>query len=434
MSALFFILVLLVFWFWDTFERLLFRQPNLHQPASNPNLGAIELRELAHAVAKTVPESRRGSTASPTVHVHGAPITVAPPNVEVHTTVGSEPLKVEILQQAQALGVKAEPIFFEPGEPERFGDYEGQEHVIESLELQIGGLGGSRPLIRPQLFVGPAGLGKTLIAKIVANEHQHRGLLKGLWIEVFPESFEQLDPIMRLAGAHPGSTLFFDEVHMLGKSDAIRLYEFLNNNRYQFKRDTQATPFPPTLLLAATTDPGQLEAAFKRRFHIHHLRPMRPEELARVLLKRTSQPADTKALELLVERTHHSGAPWEALALLQLAESSARVRNAPVTEVADVERIFRIEQLDHLGLRWLDRQVIRALLSQPKYRQRRDGGQDFVCYAASEQNVCMLAQLDRDSYREQVRPRLMSRGLLMLRPYYGQSLTDKAVAHYGGAS
>jgi len=82
------------------------------------------------------------------------------------------------------------------------------------------------------------------------------------------------------------------------------------------------------------------------------------------------------------------------------------------------------------GLRWLDREVIRALLSQPKSRTGTGGSPQFVCYAASEHNVCMLAGVDKEEYRETIRPRLMSRGLLEVRPYYGQALTDLAVSTY----
>jgi hypothetical protein len=82
--------------------------------------------------------------------------------------------------------------------------------------------------------------------------------------------------------------------------------------------------------------------------------------------------------------------------------------------------------MDDMGLRWIDRRVIEALLSQPKYRRVR--GEDvFVCYAASELNTCTLAGLDKGEYRESIRPRLMTRGLLEVKPYYGQALTEKAM-------
>jgi hypothetical protein len=53
----------------------------------------------------------------------------------------------------------------------------------------------------------------------------------------------------------------------------------------------------------------------------------------------------------------------------------------------------------------------------------------FVCFAASEQNVVTLARIDKAEYREAVRPRLMSRGLLEVT--HGQTLTPRALTWYG---
>lgn len=409
---------------WDALRQLWAAPPRLPASALLPLDRRYGLNELVDFTAKWA--STTPGTAAPAT-VRGRRPTAAAPHIEVHNHLGA-PAKVGAV-------VDHRPIYFAPGEPERFAEFAGQEHVIEKLELQVRGLKPGEYMIRPQLFRGPAGLGKTLLAKVLAHElqlnAQAHGRPVGEFIEVWPESFEDLDDVMQVAFDHPGSTLFIDEVHMLSKEDATRLYEFLNNNRYQFKGHTQATAFPETQVLAATTDAGQMPAAFKRRFEGHDLRPNTAVELGTIIANRVEQPADPKALLLLVERTWHSGAPWEGLALLKLAEMSARSRNAPCTEVHDVERIFKLEQLDELGLRWLDREVIRALFTQPKDRVVKGGGKEFVCYAASEQNVCTLSQLDRESYRHQVRPRLMARGLLQLRPYYGQSLTDKCVRMYG---
>ena len=109
-----------------------------------------------------------------------------------------------------------------------------------------------------------------------------------------------------------------------------------------------------------------------------------------------------------------------------MAEVIAKGRGGPTISTADVQEVFELQQIDELGLRWLDRRVIEALLTQPK--RRKD---EFVCYAAGEQNTCTLAGVDKAEYRETIRPRLMSRGLLEVRPYYGQALTDEAVALYG---
>lgn len=342
--------------------------------------------------------------------------------IEVHN-------HVNIGNDKHATVAGMQPIFFDAGEPQTFKEYEGQERVIEKLHIQMQGVKQPEEIMRPQGFKGIAGLGKTLIAKVTAAEQRLRderlGLKSGLWIECFPESFEDLDDIMALVLQHPRSQLFFDEIHQLSVADQHRLYEFLNNRRFQFKGHTQATLMPETLTMAATTDAGRLLLPLQRRFEWHDLRPMDRDAILTVLWKRTEMPYDGKAMELLADRTHFGGAPWEGLGLLSLAEASARSRNAACLEVRDVERIFTMEDLDEWGLRWADRQVIKALFKQPRMKAG-----ELVCYGGNEGNTVSLAQIDVQTYREQVRPRLLSRQLVMVRPYYGQCLTDLAVSQY----
>jgi Holliday junction resolvasome RuvABC ATP-dependent DNA helicase subunit len=414
--------------------------------AAGPKVAPRRAAPVATPVAAPSPSAngRAGGTGSGAGgdHVTNVAIHNTPPSVTEthhHHTVLTVPF--ERLTEPPAPPTDPGPtigdgtIHFEPGEPRWFRDYEGQRHVLEKLLLQLDGMKRDEPVIRPQLFKGPGGQGKTLLARITAHEwfdrlREEYRLEPGLWIEVWPEAFDDLDTVMQLVVDHPYSALFADEIHMWTKEEQTQLYEALNARRYQFKGHTQATRLPPTLFLAATTDAGQLEMPFLRRWEWHDLRPATSQELETIFQRRCDGPYDAAAIALLVDRTHHSGAPWEGLALLRLAEQSARGLRHARLEVSDIERVFQIEQLDSYGLRWIDRQVMRALFSQPKQRALRGGGTEFVCYAASEANLCLLAGVDKATYREAIRPRLMSRRLLELRPYYGQALTARAITLY----
>ena len=131
--------------------------------------------------------------------------------------------------------------------------------------------------------------------------------------------------------------------------------------------------------------------------------------------------------ELIVGRTKHSGAPWESLEIYRMAVTMAKGRGADAVETPDVMEVFDMQEIDELGLRYLDRLIISTLFKQPRYRK----GDEFVCYGASESNVCMMANIDPDEYRNTIRPRLMTRGLLEMRAGHGQALTAKAVREYG---
>ncbi len=203
----------------------------------------------------------------------------------------------------------------------------------------------------------------------------------------------------------------------------------LEEGRYLFHGDANPTKLPPVTLLSATTDYGALHPALKRRWIKHFFRPATEAELLGYVTHR-SFPVDADAAQLIVSRTKFSGAPWEALEVLRMAVTHAKGRGAAGVVVEDVNRVFELQQMDTLGLRWLDREVIRVLLKQPRYRNRK-GVQEFVAYAASENDVCQLANVDRPEFRDSIKSRLMSRQLLVVKPGYGQSLTERAVNLYG---
>lgn len=327
----------------------------------------------------------------------------------------------------------AEEVFFKPGEPQTLREFTAQPHITRKLQVQLAAaFSQGERVMAPQAFMGIAGLGKTLLARIIANELRtaalERGWPVGQFIEVFPsdiDSVEALDAVVRRAQQHPGSTIFIDEIHALEGTHALKLYEVLTNNRYKFRDEPNPVVLPPTQLLAATTDYGALHPALKRRWIKHFFRPVDAAELVAILQRRPF-PIRPDAAELVVSRTKFSGAPWEALELYNLAVSIAQANGEPAVTTSHVEEVFALEQVDVHGLRWLDREVIRALLKQPKHL--KDG--TFVCHGASESNVCTIAGVDRDEYRQVIRPRLMSRRFLEMRPYYGQCLTSECVALY----
>ena len=233
---------------------------------------------------------------------------------------------------------------------------------------------------------------------------------------------------MRRVMETPGSVVFIDEIHELLGAHTRKLYLVLEEGRYQFRGEPAPVRLPPVTLLGATTDYGALHPALKRRWIKHLFEPASPEQLVGYVQRRPF-PIATDVAWRIVERTKFSGAPWEALEVYRMAVTSARGRSASAVKDADVDRVFALQKMDALGLRWLDRRVIQALFGQPKYR-RVKGENVFECYAASEQNTCTLAGVDKGEYREAIRPRLMTRGLLQVRPYYGQALTAKAVDTY----
>lgn len=331
------------------------------------------------------------------------------------------------------------PVFFKPGEPRTLSEYAGQAHVTDYLAALIAGLGPTQVLpTEHQLFCGPPGMGKTLLVRTYVNTVNERNAALGLPLVRMQEEFPAdlgtlaaLDAAVRLAMEAP-TALFIDEIHDLTDRHALKLYMLMEDGRYKFEDEPYPVEVPDVVLLGATTDYGAMHGALKRRFNRHMLEPMPREQIVTVVSSR-SFPIAPVAAEAVVARTYFSGAPWEALQLYGQARAFAKAAQRGQVELADVGRVFESQRIDELGLRWMDRRVIEVLLGQPRYRRGKgkDAEPEFVCYGASEADVCAMAQLDRGEYRESVKPRLMARGLLQVRATYGQALTEKGAAMYG---
>jgi Holliday junction resolvasome RuvABC ATP-dependent DNA helicase subunit len=330
-------------------------------------------------------------------------------------------------------------IYFKDGEPTVLTEYEGQGAVTSYLQAVIDGMSDDAVVpVEHQLFLGPPGIGKSLLAKTFANTLLERNGRLGLPPVFFQEDFpadmpdmKSLDARVRRWVTRP-TIAFIDEIHDL-KSEGhfLKLYLLLEEGRYKFEGEFTPTPVSNVVLFGATTDYGAMHPAFKRRFNRHELAPLAKTQLFSIVKGRTF-PIEDAAAAALVERTHFSGAPWEALQLYRQAIQFAKARKATSITLPDVQRVFETQQIDYMGLRGMDRRVISVLLTQPKHRSIRGGGREFVCFAASEKDVVAMAQVDHGEYRESVKPRLMARGLLQVRATYGQALTPLAVTLYQG--
>lgn len=277
------------------------------------------------------------------------------------------------------------------------------------------------------------GLGKTLIAKVIANELRTRALSLGLepvpFVETYAANLNSVAALdaqaQRLVGR--GGIWFIDEIHVLNKELATKLYLLMEDGRYPFDGSATPTDMPDVMLIGATTDYGGLHAALKRRFG----EPMMVRALTRhellSLARKLGHPIEDDAAELLVSRCWQSGAPFELKILFRECTIFAQAIGAASITRSVVEDVFTTYEIDEHGLRPIDRSVLAALFNRPRYRGKN---QDFYCYGASESDVCSVARLDKAEFQETIRPKLLSRGFIEVRAGVGLVLTAPAVSRY----
>ena len=151
--------------------------------------------------------------------------------------------------------------------PKSFNEYVGQEKIKENLKILICAAKKRGESIEHLLFCGPAGLGKTTLAHLIANEI-------GTQIKVTsgPAIEKVGDLASILTNLSPGDILFIDEAHRLNKLIEEVLYPAMESRVLDIvigkgpsARSIQLE-LPPFTLIAATTRVALLSSPLRSRF------------------------------------------------------------------------------------------------------------------------------------------------------------------------
>lgn len=307
--------------------------------------------------------------------------------------------------------------------PQRLAEFIGQDKIKDALRIYIEAALERREALDHTLFFGPAGLGKTTLAELIARE---------LGVNIRTTSGPALekpgDLVGTLTNLRAGDILFIDEIHRLRPV----IEEFLYPAMEDYKIDIRLSEGPKAqtitmqvekfTLIGATTRLGMLTPPMRARFGIEMRLNYYPAQDLEQIVKRT---ADVLKVQIdgagAMEIARRSrGTPRVANRLLRRIRDYAQVRAAGrITENVASEALQLLD-VDQFGLDDMDARILKAII------EKFDGGPVGVG------TVAAAVGEDVETIEEVYEPFLVQNGFLQRTPR-GRVATPQAYRHFGFA-
>ena len=305
--------------------------------------------------------------------------------------------------------------------PQSFDEYVGQEKTKKNLDILIQAAKHRKESIEHVLLYGPAGLGKTTLANIIAKE---------MGVNIKTTSGPAIERVgdfgSILTNLNDGDILFIDEIHRLNKSIEEILYPAMEDYKLDIiigkgpSARTIQLDLPKFTLIGATTKLGSLSNPLRNRFGaVHHLEFYSTDEI-RKIIDRSSKilgvNIDNSGLEKIASCARCT--PRVANRLLKRVRDFAQIKNHKNIDSAVANDALEMIDVDPIGLEPADKNILKIII------EKFGGGPvglGTIAAAASEEIKTI-----EDVYE----PYLLQIGFLARTPR-GRVATENAYNHLG---
>ncbi len=304
--------------------------------------------------------------------------------------------------------------------PNAWEEYIGQESIKKNLQILLEAASGRNEPIEHILLHGPAGLGKTTLAHLIAKEAK-----AGMKITSGPTIERVGDLASILTNMAPGEILFIDEVHRLNKLIEEVLYSAMESRVLNIiigkgpSARTIQLELSPFTLIAATTRISLLSSPLRSRFAggIYRLNFYNQKEIETILsrsAKILNIAVQPDAKKEIAKRSRST--PRIANHLLKRCRDFAQVNNKNILDLDTTRETFKLLEIDDVGLEPADRRILETLI------QKFNGG------PVGLQTLAAATSEEEGTIEEVYEPYLIQLGFLERTPR-GRVATSNAYEH-----
>lgn len=251
--------------------------------------------------------------------------------------------------------------------PKTLEGFIGQDKLKEKLEVYIAAAKGRKEPLDHCLFYGPAGLGKTTLAHIIANISSAT-----LTVTSGPAIEKGADLAAILTNLTEGEILFIDEIHRLNRAVEEILYPALEDFALDFVvgkgvgARTVRLPLPRFTLIGATTKAGNLSQPLRDRFGIQaRLEMYTAPQLEKIVTNSAALlkiEIDKSGAKEIAKRSR--GTPRVANRILKRVRDYAQVKGSGVIDKEIADFALSVMEIDHLGLDPVDKAVLCTIIDK----------------------------------------------------------------------